>query len=204
MQNKLKEMDKKACNGEIIKDIEFAHEKFAKSVLSMFWRAAISNSGMYEYFSVGHNLSVLMKSILKDSQLSCLSSFYVRVFRLIDRCFDGEVGFSPSALSNFIFMPALVDLSLLSFSHAELQNTTPECVKMIMVIKGFYIEVCYPNFFYLGFNMSGFLRPYGELLTIPVVDIFEFPMIVDAMVKGYEAHVKRKVSHSVAKSSAGP
>ncbi|HIW22007.1 MAG TPA: hypothetical protein H9887_08335 [Candidatus Dorea intestinavium] len=169
-QKGVKHQDTNACL--LIKNVN--QIRLMLYVISIFWRAAVSEHNVFKGVVISPELSSYLKRCLLGEENINANLFSVRISKLIDKRDHYSEDLLKGVITNLVSRP---------ISNGE---------SYIMFFSGFYFEI-----FIGGLNVTdryefGILKKNKRILRIPYKDIFSIPELLNSFAKTREIAIRDK------------
>lgn len=190
--NLLRLLDKKIETDGFSARVPFDHSELAQALVSVFWRACISPAATYSATKVSARHELILRDLSKGSRDETLRRCSVRFRRLSDSTPENDGGFQQKHISQFLLAPSPYLIS------SSTKNGHSRLV-LDIVIQGFLIHLFVPRLPFRKNSQPGTLRRGQNILHAPPFDLFDYPPLKAALVKGYGKHQEGNVSSGLSK-----
>jgi hypothetical protein len=163
-------------------------EKFARSLLSIMWRASISNSPMYYEFKISRNHQKILRELFVNSEHP-LRRCSISVHRLYDKTPPCAGGFSQENMGDMLFN-----------IKAYRTNLVKDNFALTTSIKGFLIHIFVPRVPLSKQKNPGFIIKNKTDILAPKLNIFDYQPLKEVILTSYEKHLTGNVSKRLKKA----
>ena len=181
--NLLKAWDRKFVTDGTGSKISANPNEVAKSIVSICWRASISDSPMYAGVSVNQKLQSVMFLAIRSESNNVLRTFSVKISRLWDKRNRGSTGFPPEQMSGLI-------IPVQTYLGTKKGRSNPSHAVFHFAACGFLIHLFVPKLPTIICQKPGMLQKGQNELFAPIQHIFDYPPIAEALALGYGKHHK--------------